>query len=447
MSQQVVDLRRSVQVARRHWLLVSVITVVGILLGCAYSVLNPPLLTSTALVVFPQSNQSTNAAASAANGGSNAFTATLEVIATSNQVLSAALPQARPAMSLEQLRHVVSIGSVTTNIISVSAEAKLAGDAETTANAVAASYIKFVDAPTSPIGGQAAALLQPAASASGTKPLEALIVTGFLGGLAGLLIGVIVSLAISRRDRRLRERDEIANSVGLPVLGSFPAARPSDAADWTRLLQDYKPEAVYAWRLRTALRRLGVSEDILYDGSARDRSSLAVVSLATDPGALALGPQLAVFAASLGIPTSLVIGPQQNDNATASLRTACAVPLAAAQDRRSYLRTAVCDTDDFDMLPNAVLTVVVTVVDGDTPRMPDTMRTTATVLGVSAGATTAEQLARTAVSAAIDGREIAGILVANPDSGDHTTGQILRLAKSARHRPTRLNGIATEIRR
>ena len=127
MSQQVVDLRRSVQVARRHWLLVSVITVVGILLGCAYSVLNPPLLTSTALVVFPQSTQSTNAAAAAANGGSDAFTATLEVIATSNQVLSASLPQARPAMSLEQLRHVVSVGSVTTSIISVSAEAKLAG--------------------------------------------------------------------------------------------------------------------------------------------------------------------------------------------------------------------------------------------------------------------------------------------------------------------------------
>ena len=40
--------------------------------------------------------------------------------------------------------------------------------------------------------------------------------------------------------------------------------------------------------------------------------SLAVLSLSSDPGPLALGPQLAVFAASLGIPTTLVIGPQQD---------------------------------------------------------------------------------------------------------------------------------------
>ena len=41
-------------------------------------------------------------------------------------------------------------------------------------------------------------------------------------------------------------------------------------------------------------------------------SSVAVLSLSSDPGAFALGPQLAVFAASLGIPTALVIGPQQD---------------------------------------------------------------------------------------------------------------------------------------
>lgn len=451
MSQQALDLRRSIQIVRRHRLLVGVFVVLGILLGCAYSVLNPPMLTSSALVVFPQSTQSSNAAAAAAGGGGpNTFTATLEVIANSNQVLSAALPNVRPAMSFQQLRNVVEIGSVTGNIISVSAKAKIAADAEATVNAVADSYIHYVNAPTSPIGRQSANLLQPAASASGTKPLEALIVTGFLGGLAGALIGVIVALAISRRDKRLRARDEIANSVGLPVLAWFPVAHPSEAAGWTRLLQEYKPAAVHAWRLRTALRRVGVGvpDDTLSNGHDGGSSSLAVVSLASDPGALALGPQLAAFAASVGISTTLVIGPQQDENAVATLRTACAAPLLASPTGRNYLRVTVCDADDFDRLPSTRLTVVVAVVDGDTPQMPDTMRTTNTVLGVSAGVATAEQLARTTVNAAIDGREILGILVANPDPADTTTGQVPRLARPARHRmPTRLNGITTEIRR
>jgi len=449
MSQQALDLRRSIQIIRRHRLLVAVMTVIGIALGCAYSVYNPPKLTATALVVFPQSIQSSNSAAAAANnGGTNTFTSTLMVIASSNQVLAAALPDVRPATTLPQLLKAVSVSSVTGNIISISVLGSSATDAETTANAVANSYVKYVDASSSPIGSQSASILQPATSASGKAPVEALIVTGFLGGLAGALIGIVLALAISRRDRRLRARDEIANSVGIPVLASFPVARPSDPAGWTRLLQDYNPGAVHAWRLRSALRRVGVEDDMLSNGYDGSMSSLAVLSLASDPGALALGPQLAVFAATLGIPTTLVIGPQQNEHAAATLRTACAAPLPASANGRSRLRIAVCDAGDFDRLPGAVLTVVVAVVDGDAPRIPDTMRTTHTMLGVSAGVATAEQLAKTAVSAAVDGREVIGILVANPDPADTTTGTAPRLSRPHRHRaPTRLNGITTEIRR
>ena len=91
--------------------------------------------------------------------------------------------------------------------------------------------------------------------------------------------------------------------------------------------------------------------------------------------------------------------------------------------------------------------VVVAVVDSQVPKMPDTMRTTATVIGVSAGAATAEQLARAAVVAAADGRDITGILVADPDPADHTNGRIPHLDHPVRRRRPRLRGIVTEIRR
>ena len=103
---------------------------------------------------------------------------------------------------------------------------------------------------------------------------------------------------------------------------------------------------------------------------------------------------------------------------------------------------------DVGIQRDATLAVVVGVVDGRNPQMPDTMRTTAMLLGVSAGAATADQLARVAVSADSAGREITGILVADPDSADATTGRLPQLGRRAgRRAPTRMTGIATEIRR
>ena len=185
----------------------------------------------------------------------------------------------------------------------------------------------------------------------------------------------------------------------------------------------------------------------MYDGDG-GRFSLAVLSLSSDSGALALGPQLAAFAASQEIPTSLVIGPQQDAAATATLRTACAAPLSEASIRHGLLRVTAYDEGGVDIQPDTALVIVVAVVDSRAPKMPDTMRTNATVIGVSAGAATAEQLARAAVVAAADGREITGILVADPDPDDQTTGRIPHLARPARRRlPNRLRGIVTEIRR
>ena len=104
-----------------------------------------------------------------------------------------------------------------------------------------------------------AQLLEPATSAAGTAPLKQLIVDALLGAVAGALIGAIIALAVGRNDRRLRERDEIADSIGVPVLASFPVAHPADAAGWTKLLEDYKPGALHALQLRKALQQLGMA--------------------------------------------------------------------------------------------------------------------------------------------------------------------------------------------
>lgn len=446
MSQQGLNLRRSVQIVRRHRILVAVAAVLGILAGGAYAKLYPPMMTSTALVVLPQPAQSAQENVDQGTG-IDPYTATQEVIAASTQVLLGALPNVRPSVSLTELRKEVQIGSLTDYVISISASAVDAADAEATANAVANSYISYIRSAESPGGRVTAQLLEPATSAVGLRPLEVLVIDALIGAISGTIIGAIIALAISRGDRRLRERDEIAKSIGVPVLASFPVAHPSDAAGWTRLLETYKPGAKHALQLRTVLHHLGTARVSAANGYQSERSSVTILSLSSDSGALALGPQLAAFAASQEIPTVLVIGPQQDPDATATLRTACAVSRSVSSKWPGQLQVTVSD-DHTDLLPDAAFAVVVMVVDGRSPRMPDTMQATATLLGVSSGVATAEQLARAAVSADAEGHEITGILVADPDPTDHTTGRIPQLSGPLQRRlPTRLKGMITELRR
>jgi capsular polysaccharide biosynthesis protein len=423
MSEQPLDLRRSLRILRRHKIFVAAFAALGLAGGLCFAALSTPMLTSNALVVLPSSVHDIS---------------TQVVIATSDPVLTRALRTIDPGESPQTLRSAIKVKNLTTNIISVTAPGKTAAQAERTADAVADSYVAYVNSPSRPGPPVQARILQPALGATGPSPIKRMVTYAALGVLAGLLLGAIVVLATRRRERRLQERDEIADAIGIPVLTSVQADRPTDATGWRKLFEDYQPGSVDAWRLRKTLRWLwpvGVNGSGSRRGSG---SSLAVVSLSSDPNALALGPQLAVFAASLGIPTTLIVGPQQDTNATATLRTACATPLESSA-RSGNLRVTVSDQHHADQPPDAGLAVVVAVVDGENPRVADTMRATATVLAVSAGVVTAQQLARVATSAATDGRDIAGTIVGNPDPADHTTGRVPELSRPAHRRmPTRI---------
>src|SRR5512146_2599103 len=130
MSQQALDLRRPTQIIRRHKILVTVVTVLGIAGGAAYAVLKPPMLSGTALIALPASVSQQQA--NTTSGGNDPFTATQQVVAGSTQVLLDALPDIHPAPSLSELRRDVEIGSPSPDIISVTAKGKTAASAEAT---------------------------------------------------------------------------------------------------------------------------------------------------------------------------------------------------------------------------------------------------------------------------------------------------------------------------
>lgn len=429
------DARTLLHAVWRHKAVFGVLFLLGLAAGAALTLLRPPMLASKVLVVVAGTR----------------FIQTQAVIADSDPVLIAAGRSLDPPIALETLHHRVSAASVTSTVIAITALGNTAGQAQDIANAVAHSYVTFVKSPRSPGGKITAQVLESATPAVGTTLAVRTAETAGIGALAGAVIGIIVTAAIGRTDRRLRERDEIAAAVGAPVLASIPVAHPSDTTGWAKLLESYDPTVVHAWSLRKALRQLGVTDGRSATGA---RVSLAVVSLSFDRRALALGPQLAIFASSLGIPTTLVVGAQPEPSITSALSAACSMTATALSGQPSRLRFAIGENDHADRFTTTALTVTIEVVDSRDPRPARSNLTSATVLAVSAGAATAEQLARAGVGLTADGADIAGVLVADPFASDRTTGSLPHLSQSARRhglvnqwQPARANGSTTETPR
>ncbi len=232
-SGEALDLRRSAGVVWRHKVILGVAVLLGLLAGAAFGVLNPPMLTSTTLVLLPPTVKSLA-------GGPTRNITTQLAIAGSNPVLAGAAGLVQPPVPLPGLRSRVRVSSPSPQIISISGSGTTAAQAQSIANAVARTYIAYLASATSP----GPLIAEPATPGAGTPAVVRLVVAGVLGALAGLLAGVVVALAVGRGDRRLRERDEIADAIGVPVLASVPAGRPGDAAGWVRLLEGYEPGAV-----------------------------------------------------------------------------------------------------------------------------------------------------------------------------------------------------------
>ncbi len=152
-------------------------------------------------------------------------------------------------------------------------------------------------------------------------------------------------LAGQRRDPRLRARDDMADAVGSIVLADVRSRPQRSVAEWSALFETYvSASPVDAWAFRQLLRALAYSAGSAPPRGAAGRAgagrvdhprSIAVIAVAGDCRGLAVAPQLAAFAASLGISTRFVVA--SGHDAAASLWAACsaergpATPGAAAR--------------------------------------------------------------------------------------------------------------------
>ena len=260
--------------------------------------------------------------------------------------------------------------------------------------------------------------------------------------LAVLLMAGVITL-LTRRDPRLHFRDDIADAVGIPVIAAVHTRTTRSVADWISLLRDHAPTTVDAWAWRRALRQLVVLEPPApadgrrVSGKMDHPRSITVITLSADPRGLTMGPLLAAYAASAGIRTHMVA--HQRHDTAATLWAA----FAALEQGQAVRPGLSLDTRRHDG-PQIALTVVLAVLDRDEPKLLDVPAGSVVVLALSAGSATAEQLARLAVAVDEAGERIHGVIVADPDSLDRTTGRFLQHDRMQQMPlPKRLTGAPT----
>ncbi|MBI4940648.1 MAG: hypothetical protein HY830_07875 [Actinobacteria bacterium] len=293
-----------------------------------------------------------------------------------------------------------------------------------------------------PVGsgtGSVVSVLQDAGPAVGDPLGRRLLVWVPAGAAAAVTLAVALMLLASRRDPRMTLRDEIADAVGSPVLAASRSHPQRTVAGWRVLLRVYEATPVESWALRQVLRALAAADPRPErKGEVRPRiehpRSLTVVSLDGDARALSLGPQLAAFAASVGIATRLVAGPGQDRSA--------ALWAAVASDVATHPRPHLTIGPE-EPGEAADLTVVLVVVDRNAPTLGGAPPSATTVLVVASAAASEQELARVAVAVDDAGRRIDGVVVADPDRTDRTSGRHTLDERAVRAPlPVRLTGVS-----
>jgi hypothetical protein len=181
MSQSAAGLRSSQRVPARSGILIGAAVAASLLTGVVAAGFGPATVSSTALVALPLT--------SLTQAQSVAF-------AESNLVMINAL---NTGAAFGTIPGAVQVTSPSSGVLSVTARAGTAAQAEATANAIAESYIGYSGSVGSPAGHMPAIMLKAATSASGMTRDMRLLVGVLLGAASGLLIGVIAALANRRR--------------------------------------------------------------------------------------------------------------------------------------------------------------------------------------------------------------------------------------------------------
>jgi capsular polysaccharide biosynthesis protein len=494
LNEQVLDVRGTYRLIRRRWRTIVVFVLLGVIAAVAYDVTARPEYRASSLVLLPAPSATTSGTGSTTSRGvttvakiatsaavllpaghkvapSASLAALQQRVTTSdpaNGVLkitaTGSTPGRAEALANAVADHVVTFvttsGSAASSTVVAALEAEvkqLDGQVADVQKEIAAANARLVaEGATTTAGRQethlvatltseqssltlqlnslqsqiADAQLEQLTEDQGTEVIQrattatppsivALSLPPLGGAIAGLLVGALFVVARHRRDPRLRTRDAVARALGSPVMLSLPVTMRRTTDEWVNLFERYQPASLEQWNIRRALRELGVADD--------SRSNLAILALAGDAAALSQGVLVALAAAASG--TKTVFSLVADGEKAAALQAACFRFEHEDRNPRPGLEIRVGGQAAEG---STGLTVTALVLDPESPTLTAAGRPKGiTVLSVSAGFASAEQLARVAIAASDGDEPIRGVFVANPVSGDQTVGTLTETSARA----------------
>jgi len=469
VEEQPLNLRRGLEALRRRWHVVAGAGAIGMVVGIAYGLVAPATVTSNALVLLSPSPATPTGEPSVDIG-------TEVEIAMSAGIMGPVGAAQHPVLSFAQMQQHVHASALTSNLLQITGKSSSPAGAKALANGVAAAFVRGT---TGSLAAVADALVRERAqvqnqlsdlnreitqASTQSAPDVASLVTSLqseqqlaqlqldsvesqlaqvnlsestraagalvlqdaetavspsawrvpafvlLGIFLGLVIGVATVLVLAARDHRLRRRADVAHAIGAPVLISASSRAARSQAEWIDLLERWEPSISDSWTIRSLLHQLG---------AGREATDVQVVVFDRDARAMSFAPQLAAVCAANGVPTTITM--TANSESGAMLASAC--ESLGGRRLRTKLSSALFLEADNVHLDKFRISVVV--VDPDEPTWPAVGKTAKTVVAVSAGFATAEQLGGFAIYALQSGQVIDGVVLVDPDPFDRTAGRVV----------------------
>ncbi|MCR8899000.1 polysaccharide biosynthesis tyrosine autokinase [Gordonia sp. GONU] len=224
---------------RDEWWVVTLVALLGALVGLGFSLIQTPIYSSSA-VLYVTSVSESNAANAAYQGSlaSQQRVASYAKLASSDSVVSDALAHSGVGLSLDEARASISAATTPqTVLLTISAARPDQAVASRLAGAVAESLVSTVSDLEEPAGGGAplAKLTVVTPATPSPHPVSPKTDRNVAVGLiAGLVFGIVLVVLRARLDSKIRSREDVESLSDAPLLSVIPS---DDELNGTRTIE------------------------------------------------------------------------------------------------------------------------------------------------------------------------------------------------------------------